>query len=256
MNNITVLRIFQRINVFLLLPSLIILISKNDALYYLLSVLSILLISKVGGSIGLHRFYSHASFKMKKYKHYFVSLMATLCTSGSILQFSTIHRYHHKNSDKNDLHSPHEIGLWKSFWHLYEKDPKTISPLIIKDLLKDKWLIFLHNYYFLVIAIYITFLGLVDPYLIFFCYLLPSGFSWWTSGITSTLSHNKLWGYRNFETTDNTNNSTLVNILTLGEGLHNNHHYKPNYYNNAFTKNKYEWDINAFIIEKFLKCHQ
>jgi stearoyl-CoA desaturase (delta-9 desaturase) len=37
-----------------------------------------------------------------------------------------------------------------------------------------------------------------------------------------------LWGYRNYETNDNSRNNILVAIITSGEGFHNNHHADPN----------------------------
>jgi len=33
-----------------------------------------------------------------------------------------------------------------------------------------------------------------------------------------------LFGYRNYETNDNSRNNALVAIITSGEGWHNNHH--------------------------------
>ena len=33
-----------------------------------------------------------------------------------------------------------------------------------------------------------------------------------------------IWGYRNYETTDNSRNNFLVALLSHGEGWHNNHH--------------------------------
>jgi fatty-acid desaturase len=33
-----------------------------------------------------------------------------------------------------------------------------------------------------------------------------------------------MWGYRNYETRDNSRNSWWVALLTFGEGWHNNHH--------------------------------
>jgi stearoyl-CoA desaturase (delta-9 desaturase) len=42
-----------------------------------------------------------------------------------------------------------------------------------------------------------------------------------------------LWGYRNYETTDNSRNNFLVAIITSGEGWHNNHHADPQSANNG-----------------------
>ena len=35
------------------------------------------------------------------------------------------------------------------------------------------------------------------------------------------------FGYRNFETNDNSRNNTIVSLLVVGEGLQNNHHERP-----------------------------
>jgi stearoyl-CoA desaturase (delta-9 desaturase) len=191
---------------------------------------------------------------MAKWKENIVAVLATLSTSGTTLQYATVHRYHHVNSDNGkDLHSPYEIGFYKSFFHWYEKDPTQLAGLsYIKDLLRKPLLIKLHEYYFLVIALYVLSLILIDPVLVIFCYILPVGYTWFNGGALSLPLHIKGAGYRNFETDDFTNNSHFWNWLTLGEGLHNNHHARPGEYNFAFTKNPGEWDFSAWIVDKFL----
>jgi stearoyl-CoA desaturase (delta-9 desaturase) len=37
-----------------------------------------------------------------------------------------------------------------------------------------------------------------------------------------------LWGYRNYDTNDNSKNNIFVGIFASGEGWHNNHHADPN----------------------------
>ena len=37
-----------------------------------------------------------------------------------------------------------------------------------------------------------------------------------------------IWGYRNYETTDDSRNLWWVGLLAFGEGWHNNHHAFPN----------------------------
>src|SRR5256885_4066548 len=54
------------------------------------------------------------------------------------------------------------------------------------------------------------------------------------------------YGYRRFELNDGTTNELVISILTLGEGLHNNHHRFPR---NAYISHAwYEIDINGLII--------
>lgn len=255
MNSVKLQRIIQFISTIALFPILIYMFYLNDSVYYTASILSLLLISKVGSSIGNHRYFSHKSFKMSKWKEKIVAVLATLTTSGTILQYAAVHRYHHANSDNGkDLHSPYEMSLWACFFHWYKEDPSNVvGPSYVKDLLKNQFVLTLHQYYFLIIFSYVAILFLIDPMLIIFAYILPVGFSWWNGGILSLPLHIKGWGYRNFETTDFTNNSHFWNWLTLGEGLHNNHHARPGEYDFAFTKKSYEWDFSAWIVRNFLE---
>jgi fatty-acid desaturase len=255
MNSIILLRLVQQINTWGIIPGLIYLVYLNQPIYYIALALSIILISKVGASIGQHRYFTHKAFKMLEWKEKIVAFFAILSTTGSTLQYVTVHRYHHVNSDNGkDLHSPHEIGYWKSFWHWYTKDPSDTVPLsMIKDLLRKPWLVSMHKYYFLIIAIYVGLLAIIDINLVIFCYIIPAGFSWWSSAVLSLPLHLESQGYRNFDITDKTVNSHLWNWLTLGEGLHNNHHARPGEYNFAFTKKSWEWDLSAKIIDLFLK---
>jgi stearoyl-CoA desaturase (delta-9 desaturase) len=255
MNNTILLRGLQQVNTWGIIPGLVYLIYLNDWKYYLSLLFSIILISKIGASIGQHRYFSHKSFKMSERKEKWVAVLAVLSTTGTTLQYSTVHRYHHANSDNGkDLHSPEEIGHWRSFWHWYKVDPTEIVGIsIIKDLIRKPWLVFLHKFYFSIIFGYIFCLYFIDPNLIIFCYIIPAGFSWWSSAVLSLPLHLTKQGYRNFETDDSTVNSLKWNWLTLGEGLHNNHHARPGEYNFAFTRKPREWDLSSKIIDVFLK---
>ena len=249
-----ILRILQNINTWLILPSIINLCYLNNVTYYILTIVALLLISKLGASIGQHRYFTHRGFKTSVWKENLMAVLATLSTTGTTLEYVSVHRYHHVNSDNGkDLHSPHEIGYWRSFWHWYKEDvSKVTSSLYIRDLLKKPLLVFLHKYYYAVISLYIILLTCIDWKLIIFCYVIPAGFSWWSSAVLSLPLHLSSQGYRNFDTTDKTVNSHLWNWLTLGEGLHNNHHARPNEYNFAFTKKPGEWDLSALIVDLFL----
>ena len=89
--------------------------------------------------------------------------------------------------------------------------------------------------------------------MILFCYLLPVGYSWFNGGALSLPLHLESQGYKNFDVGDHTVNSKLWNWLTLGEGMHNNHHARPGEYNFAFTKGPGEWDFSAWLVDRFLK---
>ena len=48
---------------------------------------------------------------------------------------------------------------------------------------------------------------------------------WHITWSVNSVTH--LWGYRNYETPDNSRNNILIGLLAGGEGWHNNHHAAP-----------------------------
>ena len=54
-------------------------------------------------------------------------------------------------------------------------------------------------------------------------------------------------GYRTWATKDKSVNHHLVNLITFGEGWHNNHHNQPSNFIHG-ENNWWEWDLNAWII--------
>ena len=46
-----------------------------------------------------------------------------------------------------------------------------------------------------------------------------------TTWSVNSVTH--LWGYRNYETPDDSRNNPIIGLLTGGEGWHNNHHADP-----------------------------
>ena len=50
-----------------------------------------------------------------------------------------------------------------------------------------------------------------------------------------------MWGSRRFNTTDDSRNSFLLALITLGEGWHNNHHRYPG----SERQGMYWWEIDV-----------
>ena len=50
-------------------------------------------------------------------------------------------------------------------------------------------------------------------------------FSWHVTWGVNSLGH--LWGYRNYQTDENSRNNWLFALATNGDGWHNNHHADP-----------------------------
>jgi stearoyl-CoA desaturase (delta-9 desaturase) len=46
--------------------------------------------------------------------------------------------------------------------------------------------------------------------------------NWHITGSVNSVTH--IWGYRNYETKDNSRNNWIIGLISNGEGWHNNHH--------------------------------
>jgi stearoyl-CoA desaturase (delta-9 desaturase) len=70
------------------------------------------------------------------------------------------------------------------------------------------------------------------------------------AGIINGAGH--YWGYRNYDTMDNSRNLLPIGFLIAGEELHNNHHGKQ--WCAKFSRKWFEFDVSWFYIcmlEKF-----
>jgi hypothetical protein len=66
----------------------------------------------------------------------------------------------------------------------------------------------------------------------------------WAAGVINGVGH--YWGYRNFETPDESRNLIPVGVLIGGEELHNNHHEHA--YSAKFSNKWWEFDAGWFYI--------
>jgi stearoyl-CoA desaturase (delta-9 desaturase) len=252
-NNHNLVKALQVGCLFLLPVGFVILFLNFSLMYFTITILSTLLIAKIGHSIGQHRYFCHKSFNTSNLIEWILAFLSTIATTYSAIYYAGVHRFHHSNSDTGkDPHCPKHIGTVKAFLGFVDQNNvKDIPKNIIKDLIRNKPAIFFHNYYISTIFLFLLILIIINPLLLFFCYIIPVGYTQFVNGTQILFGHK--WGYKNFDNSDNSTNNILWNIITLGEGLHNNHHKKPYEYDFAFTKQKYEWDFCAFIIKTFLQ---
>jgi stearoyl-CoA desaturase (delta-9 desaturase) len=256
MTRTSFLRLVQLINIFSLPIGIIWLVIDFSYLYLFLMMVFVLLISKIGNSIGTHRYFCHRSFKTDPIREWILMFLSTLSTTAPIIQYSAVHRYHHAFSDTpEDIHSPKHLGFLRSFLHYYDKNfdvKKKLGGSWVKDLIKKKCCIINYNHYWKIIFCYVVLLALIDPKLILFLYCIPAGHAWLVGGILSSPLHLKIVDtYKNYESQDDSQNSQILNIITLGDGLHNNHHAFPSKYRLNFNQEKNEWDLPGWMIEKF-----
>ncbi len=193
----------------------------------------------LGICLGYHRLLTHSSFKTYKPVKWFFAWLGGLAGQGSAVHWVANHRKHHAHSDHvGDPHSPVDGPWWSHmFWFMPKMVGKEYRDYNLRwapDLAKDKVLIFLDRTFILWhVAMTAGIWGLgywiggtpmawsfvVWGVFVRLCYVLHS--TWFVNSATH------LWGYRNYNTTDESTNLWWVAALTYGEGWHNNHHAYP-----------------------------
>lgn len=210
--------------------------------YILTTLFFFYLYSSVGMSMMLHRYWAHRSFEFKNplLRKVFI-FIAMISARGSPLAWAHIHRTHHKYADKeNDPHRPEKFS-WFSFQTTYITELKIF---LIRDFMTDEHKV-LHEYYLMFILGWCLFLLIVNPFLLYFVWILPVCLNQLAQDSWNYFSHVN-GGYRNFDTTDKSQNVSWLFPLVLGEAWHNNHHKDPQSYTTKVKK--WEYDPVSYLI--------
>jgi stearoyl-CoA desaturase (delta-9 desaturase) len=209
----------------------------------------------IGINVGVHRYFSHGSFKASRFSEWVMGIAMCLATLGSPLAWVGMHRVHHRFSDgAKDPHSPldHHRLTFRSFgraylglWGRYVAGARHTFDLRQSGLHKV-----LHFYYFAVIFAWVAILALIKPELVIYMYCVPAVFSFHAASLIVTVGH--ATGHRQFETRDQSRNNVILHWLTLGEGLHNYHHAYPN--KDFYTGTPwYFFDLPGLVLRVFFK---
>lgn len=180
-----------------------------------------------GCTVGMHRYFSHRSFKTSRAFQFVMAVLAG-AAFGDAIAFSARHRLHHAESDTDhDVHSPRQGLLYCWFGTLldYRLGPAEIQR-VVPDLIAMPEIRLLHRFFFLpgVITIALTWwLGGFSAFAIGYCgaclLVVHAG------SAVNYFGHTR--GTRRFDTADRSTNHPLLALVSLGEGWHNNHHYYP-----------------------------
>lgn len=222
--------------------------------WLLIAIIWTKFIGLFGHSIGMHRYFSHRSFNTSTAGENFLAWISLLLGAGSPIQYARNHRQHHRVADQPmDWHSPKisgklytALGLWEFNNLAWFVERGGVTP---RDLVVNPTCMFIHNNYYRIWYSLLILTALIDWRISVYLLALPSFFTHLDYNIlTNCVGHS--WGYRNFETNDNSGNNPWIKMFSWGEAYHNNHHAHPNLYDFAVTQD--ESDLTAKIIEKFL----
>ncbi len=201
-----------------------------------------------------HRYFSHKTYSTSRLGQFFLALWAGTTVQRGSLWWAYHHRHHHQHSDEpEDAHSPHVHGFWWSHigWITSRRNfPTDYSK--IKDLAKFPELVWL-NRFDLLVPILFAFsifgagmllerfapgLGTNGPQMLVWAFFVSTTFLFHGTACINSMAH--LMGKRRYNTTDDSRNSFILSIITLGEGWHNNHHRYQSSTRNGF----YWWEID------------
>jgi fatty-acid desaturase len=198
----------------------------------------------LGVTITYHRLLSHKSWNSPYWFKVLGIILGNLSLIGSSIAWTALHRQHHRYTDQTgDPHSPKD-GFLRAQWGTIFETPNI---RYVPDLLREPLHVWFHKHYFLINLLVLILLFLIHPMLAATLYLAPAALVFTIGGANNSIAHSN-YGYRNYNTNDNSHNIPLLGILMWGEGWHNNHHSDPANYN--FSRKWWEFDLGGWIIKR------
>ena len=213
-----------------------------------------------------HRYFAHRAFKTGRAIQFLFAIAGASAAQRGPLWWAAHHRHHHAHSDRpGDAHSPAYKGFWWSHvgWFLSHRH---LTPDYgrVRDLARYPELRWLDRVDVLVPVALATALYILGGYLeahhpelgTSAAQMLVWGFFVSTVAVYhATYTVNSLchvFGRRRYDTPDNSRNSLLLALLTLGEGWHNNHHHYP-----AAARQGFFWweiDLTYYVLRVMAAC--
>jgi stearoyl-CoA desaturase (delta-9 desaturase) len=227
----------------------------------------------MGIGAGYHRLLTHRSFRCPKWVEYTLAILGVCSFQGPPVHWVMVHRLHHQYSDRQpDPHSPLVSFLWGHFEWLFvenrQLDSRAIHERYVPDLLCDPlylrldgllsiWLYAAHAFLFFLAGFAIGWAttGQMMGGVQFGLSILLWGvvfrtiYTWHVIWGVNSVCHR--WGYRNYQTEDNSQNNCLLALAANGEGWHNNHHADPRCANHGFHR---WWEMDITYLT--LRCLQ
>ena len=202
----------------------------------------------IGINLGYHRLLTHRSFSCPRWLEYALATLGVCCIHESPAYWVAVHRRHHQFADKErDPHSPRLNFFWGHIGWISLKSEDmlrvSLTERYARDLLRQPYYAWLETYWQGVALIsWIVFLaaalvggllaGMRAQETIQFALSVfiwgvaaRTVYVWHVSCFVNSVSH--LWGYRAYETNDDSRNNLFVGYFAHGEGWHNNHHADP-----------------------------
>ena len=212
-------------------------------------------ITIVAITLYLHRGVCHSAIEIKPALGHFFRFWLWLTTSMRTADWVAIHRKHHAKVETiDDPHSPAYHGIKNvllcgaDLYHDEKNNPETIakySQNCPNDWVEEHVYTGRNN-----LGILFLFIGNILLFGVVGIIIWSIQMAWtpiFAAGGINGAGH--YWGYRNYDTSDDSTNMSPVGVLIGGEELHNNHHAFPTAA--KFSLKPWEFDIGWLYIKIF-----
>jgi len=238
------------------------LVFASAKLYTTLFGIFLWILSGLGVTAGLHRLWSHKSYKAKWPLRFILMLMSTMAFENHIYEWCMDHRIHHKYTDTNS--DPHNAKRGFFFSHIgwlvvrrhpdyYDKcqkinmtDLQNDSIVMIQKKLYIPLLLLLCFFFPTIIPVYFWNETYINAFFIptMLRYIFTINMTW----LVNSAAH--IWGNRPYDASINPSENLTVSLGALGEGWHNYHHVFPWDYKAAELGN-YRANLTTAFIDFF-----
>ena len=215
--------------------------------------------------------FTHRSFETYQSVELVLGVLGSMAVEGPLLKWVALHRRHHQHSDRpGDPHSPHlhGRGVWgvlRGLWHahmgwVFRADPPDLDRYV-KDLYQSRLLRVVSALFPVWVALGILLPAVLGGVITRTWMGVWTGLAW--GGLVRvflvhhvTWSVNSvchLWGFRPYQTADESRNNFVFGILAMGEGFHNTHHAFP-----TSARHGLRWwqiDVSYYVIRALALVH-
>ncbi|MEU8245251.1 acyl-CoA desaturase [Nonomuraea sp. NPDC048916] len=226
-------------------------------------------VTGLGVTVGLHRYFTHGSFKAKRPLKIALGIAGSLSLEMSVLDWVATHRKHHKFSDKEgDPHSPWRFGpgfrsmskglLYAHMGWMFDAE-RTNREKYAPDLIKDPDVVKLHKAFPALAITSLVLPGILGG-LITWSWQGALTALFWGTLVRIGLLHHVTWsinsichvfGEEAFQVRDKSRNVWWLAIPSFGESWHNLHHSDPTCARHGVLKGQI--DLSAGVIRMFEK---
>ena len=203
-----------------------------------------------GINLCYHRLLTHRGLKVPKWLEHSMVIVAMSCLQETPARWVAIHRRHHQFADEQpDPHSPLASFFWAHIGWILVHQPELsrlgIYERYAKDILRDRFYVALERHGWLVwinliqmplffaAGFAVAWLFGATPAdavqtgvtILLYGVFVRTVLVWHITWAVNSVTH--LWGYRSYETDEDSRNNIVVGMISNGEGWHNNHHADP-----------------------------